>query len=42
MRGNIAHYATQSWELYMLKFRDVNLGKLFDNANLSIDQPSAV
>lgn len=24
----------------MLKFRDVNLGNLFDNSSLSIDQPN--
>jgi hypothetical protein len=39
-RGTIAHYAVQSWELYMLKYRDVNLGKLFDNSSLSIDAPN--
>ncbi len=36
----MAHYATQSWELFMLKFRDVNLGNLFDKSQLSIDKPS--
>ena len=40
IREAIAHYATQSWELFMLKHRDVNLGRLFDNSNLSIDKPS--
>jgi hypothetical protein len=39
-RGSIAHYAVQSWELYLLKYRDVNLGKLFDNSSLSINTPS--
>jgi hypothetical protein len=39
-RGSIAHYAIQSWELYMLKYRDVNLGKLFDISSLSIDAPN--
>ncbi len=39
-RDTIAHYAVQSWELYMLKYRDVNLGKLFDNSSLSIDAPN--
>ncbi len=39
-RGTIAHYAVQSWELYMLKYRDVSLGKLFDNSSLSIDAPN--
>jgi hypothetical protein len=36
----MAHYATQSWELFMLRARDVNLGNLFDNSQLSIDKPS--
>ncbi len=39
-RGTIASYAVQSWELYMLKYRDVNLGKLFDISSLSIDTPN--
>jgi hypothetical protein len=39
-RGSIAHYAVQSWELYMMKYRDVNLGKLFDNSSCSIDTPN--
>ena len=39
-RSTIAHYAVQSRELYMLKYRDVNLGKLFDNSSLSIDAPN--
>ncbi len=39
-RGTIAHYAVQSWELYMLKYRDVSLGELFDNSSLSIEAPN--
>jgi hypothetical protein len=38
--GTGAHYGVQSWELFMLKFRDVNLGQLFDNSNLTVDQPN--